>query len=61
MRKRGRDKLCTNAIVECSRCAGSQSRRGRVDQIWPDQSKRASAGSVMHCSLPLFTMFESVN
>ena len=26
--------------------AGSRSRRGRVDQIWPDQRKCASAGPV---------------
>ena len=61
MRKRGRVKLCTNTIVSVSMRkrrrthtrvklnvrAGSRSRRGRVDQIWPDQRKCASAGPAL--------------
>ena len=65
VRQRGRVKLCTNAIVSVSMRkrrrthtrvklnvrAGSRSRRGRVDQIWPDQRKCASAGP----ALPVYT------
>ena len=69
VRKRGRVKLCTNAIVSVSMRkrrrthtrvklnvrAGSRSRRG---QIWPDQRKCASAGPGLTVSVTISSEFQ---